>query len=92
MKKLTVTLFAAQAEQYGFDKEEYLAAFDSIPRFSREEIQDLMVFYSRMSEWISKISHANLKLANPSTAKKSCRENSKKKLQKSKSMLLKWKS
>ena len=60
---MTATLFATQAEKYGFNKEEYLAAFDRIPRFSREKIQDLMVFYSRMSELISKISHSNLKLA-----------------------------
>ncbi len=62
-EKVDRDLFIAQAEKYGFNKEEYLAAFDSIPRFSREKIQDLMVFYSRMSEFISKISHANLKLA-----------------------------
>ena len=56
-------LFAAQAEKYGFDKEAYLSAFDRIPRFSREKIQDLMVFYSRFAEMISKISYSNLKLA-----------------------------
>ena len=62
-EKVDSALFAAQAEKYGFNKEEYLEAFDNIPRFSREKIQDLMMFYSRMSELISKISHANLKLA-----------------------------
>ena len=62
-EKVDRALFAAQAEKYGFNKEEYLAAFDRIPRFSREKIQDLMIFYSRMSELISKISYANLKLA-----------------------------
>ncbi len=56
-------LFAAQAEKYGFDKEAYLSAFDRIPRFNREKIQDLMVFYSRFAEMISKISYSNLKLA-----------------------------
>jgi signal transduction histidine kinase len=56
-------LFAAQAEKYSFNKEAYLAAFDRVPRFSREKIQDLMVFYSGMSEFISKISHTNIKLA-----------------------------
>jgi signal transduction histidine kinase len=62
-EKVDRGLFAAQAEKYGFNKEEYLAAFDRIPRFSRDKIQDLMVFYSRMSELISKISYSNLKLA-----------------------------
>jgi polar amino acid transport system substrate-binding protein len=62
-EKVDRALFGDQAEKYGFNKEEYLAAFDLIPRFSREKIKDLMIFYSRMSELISKISHANLKLA-----------------------------
>jgi phosphoglycerate-specific signal transduction histidine kinase len=62
-EKVDRALFDGQAEKYGFNKEEYLAAFDRIPRFSREKIEDLMVFYSRMSELISKISYANLKLA-----------------------------
>jgi signal transduction histidine kinase len=62
-EKADRSLFATQAEKYGFDKEEYLSAFDRIPRFSKEKIQELMIFYSRMSELISKTSHANLKLA-----------------------------
>jgi signal transduction histidine kinase len=57
------TLFVAQAEQYGFDKEPYLAAFDRIPRFGRQKIDELMVFYARLSELISKLSYSNLKLA-----------------------------
>ncbi|MCW3996915.1 MAG: PocR ligand-binding domain-containing protein [Candidatus Bathyarchaeota archaeon] len=55
-------LFIAQAEKYGF-KEEYLAAFDRIPRFSRQRINDLMIFYAYLSELISKLSYSNLKLA-----------------------------
>ncbi len=62
-EKVDREIFAAQAKKYGFNKEEYLAAFDRVPRLTREKIQDLMVFYSRMSELISKISHSNLKLA-----------------------------
>ena len=62
-EKIDRTLFASQAEKYGFDKQEYLGAFDRIPRFSREKIQDLMIFYSRLSELISKMSYSNLKLA-----------------------------
>lgn len=56
-------LFSFQAEKCGFDKEEYLSAFDRIPRFSREGTEALMRFYARLSEIISKISLANLKLA-----------------------------
>lgn len=56
-------VFVTQAEKYGFDKKEYLAAFDRIPRFSREKISKLMVFYAKLSEIISKLSYSNLKLA-----------------------------
>jgi signal transduction histidine kinase len=62
-EKIDRDLFADQAQKYGFNTEKYLEAFDRVPRFSREKIEDLMNFYSRMSELISKISHANLKLA-----------------------------
>jgi signal transduction histidine kinase/PAS domain-containing protein len=56
-------VFAVQAEKYGFNKEEYLQAFDRIPRFSREKIDELMIFYQRLGEIISKLSYSNLKLA-----------------------------
>ncbi len=56
-------LFAAQADKYGFDSKEYLSAFERIPRFSRIKIDQLMVFYARLSEMLSKVSYANLKLA-----------------------------
>ncbi len=62
-EKVDRNVFVAQAEKYGFDKGKYLAAFERVPRFSRDKIEQLMLFYSRMSEMISKISHANLKLA-----------------------------
>lgn len=62
-EKVDRNVFVAQAEKYSFDKEKYLAAFERVPRFSRDKIEQLMLFYSRMSEMISKTSHANLKLA-----------------------------
>ncbi len=55
--------FWAQAENYGFDKSTYMAAFDRIPRFSRKKIEDLMVFYAKWSELISRLSYSNIKLA-----------------------------
>jgi len=62
-QKINRNLFAAQAEIYGFNKKEYLAALERVPRFSREKIERLMVFYARLTEIISKLSHSNLKLA-----------------------------
>lgn len=56
-------LFEQQAEKYGFDKGDYLEAFDRIPKFSRKSIEDLMLFYSEISEMISRLSHSNVKLA-----------------------------
>jgi PAS domain S-box-containing protein len=62
-EKVDRDFFVSQAEKFSFDKEAYLAAFDRIPKFSREKIERLMVFYARLSEMMSKLSHANLKLA-----------------------------
>jgi PAS domain S-box-containing protein len=56
-------IFAAQAEKYGFNKESYRQAFESIPKFSREKVEYLMIFYSKLSEMLSKLSYSNLKLA-----------------------------
>ncbi len=56
-------LFETQAEKYGFDKIAYLAAFERIPKYNRIQTETLMQFYSKLSDKISKISHANLKLA-----------------------------
>jgi len=62
-EKVNRDLFASQAEKYDFNKEEYLEAFDRIPRFDKEKVQDLMAFYSKLSDMISKLSYSNLKLA-----------------------------
>ena len=57
-------LFAAQAERYGFDKSEYLAALQRVLRWSNEKIADLMRFYSKLASMIGQLSHSNLKLSN----------------------------
>ena len=38
-------LFIKQAETYGFDQKEYLAALDRVPRWSRETVYSVMDFY-----------------------------------------------
>ncbi len=48
-------LFAAQAEQFGFDREEYLAALDRVPRWSRETIETVMDFYTKFASMISRL-------------------------------------
>lgn len=57
------SLFAEQAERYGFDKEAYLAALEKVPRWNRAVVQSLMRFYVKLSELISKLSYSNLRLS-----------------------------
>lgn len=63
-------IFVAQAEKYGFNKEMYLAAFDKVPRWSREKVHQLMQFYTKFSEMIAAQSYSNLKIAKALTNQK----------------------
>lgn len=56
-------VFIKQADRYGFDREEYLAALRRVPRFSRERVRHLMDFLVKFTDFISKLSYSNLKLA-----------------------------
>ena len=55
--------FAEQAEKFGFDKDAYLSALDSVPRWNRAVVRNLMQFYVKLSEMISKLSYSNFKLS-----------------------------
>jgi PAS domain S-box-containing protein len=57
------SVFTAQAEKFGFNKEEYLAALDRVPRWSRDKVTTLMDFYTKFASRISHLSYSNLKLA-----------------------------
>jgi two-component system, cell cycle sensor histidine kinase and response regulator CckA len=57
-------VFAEQAERYGFAKDEYLAALNRAPRWSREKVHAIMAFYSKFASMIGRLSYNNLKLAN----------------------------
>ncbi len=56
-------MFRKQAQKYGFDEEEYLAALDRVPRWPRERVETVFRFYARFAKMVSKLSHSNLKLA-----------------------------
>lgn len=56
-------LFRRQAETYGFDTEEYLAALDRVPRWSRETVRTVMDFYTHFARIVAKLSYQNLRLA-----------------------------
>jgi len=60
---LDYELFRRQAQQYGFNEKEYLAALDRIPRWSRESADAAMSFYGSLAKMISSLSYSTIKLA-----------------------------
>jgi PAS domain S-box-containing protein len=56
-------VFSAQADRFGFGKEEYLAAVDRVPRLTRLAVNEGMAFYAKLSNMLSKLSYSNLALA-----------------------------
>jgi PAS domain S-box-containing protein len=56
-------LFRKQAEFYGFETDEYLAALERVPRWSRESVENVMEFYSKLAVMISRLSLGNIRLA-----------------------------
>ncbi len=55
-------VFRLAAKQYGFDETEYLAALSRVPRWSRETVNQLMEFYTRFANLVSKLSLNNNRL------------------------------
>lgn len=55
--------FRAQALQYGFNEEEYLAALERVPRISRETLDAGMAFYLKLADMLSRLSYSNVQLA-----------------------------
>ena len=68
------SIFIAQAETYGFDKEEYLAALHHVPRFKKGQIDNLMAFLVKFTGFISRLSYSNLKLAQAMAKEKQVKE------------------
>ncbi|MBU2583898.1 MAG: PocR ligand-binding domain-containing protein, partial [Bacteroidetes bacterium] len=78
---LDYELFRDQARRYGFDEQEYIAAYERVSRWSREKVDAVMSFYMKLAELISKLSHGNIKLVRTLTERDrfmgSLRENEK---------------
>ena len=55
--------FRAQAREYGFDEQEYLAALDCVPRLNRETVDRGMAFLLRLAGTLSQLGLSNLGLA-----------------------------
>ena len=60
---LDYELFRAQARQYGFDEEEYIAALEAVPRLSKESVGTGMAFFMKLAQMLSQLSYSNIKLA-----------------------------
>lgn len=56
-------VFTDQAGRYGFDRNAYLKALDSVPKWSREKVKNVMSFYSKFAGIVSSLLTSNLALA-----------------------------
>lgn len=56
-------VFRSQARRYGFDEQQYLAALDKVPRWSRQTVDTAMAFYTKLAGMLSTLSYSNIKLA-----------------------------
>ncbi len=54
--------FSKQAQKYGFDEVEYLAALDRVPRWSHQTVNAAMSFYAKLAGVIATLSYSNIKL------------------------------
>ncbi len=55
--------FRLQARKYGFDEDEYLAAFHKVPRLAREFVNESMAFLAKLAQVLSHTGHSTVKLA-----------------------------
>ena len=62
-EELDEALIRNQAREYGFDEELYVAAFQRVPRWTRETVEMTMGFYGRLADLISSLSYSNIRLA-----------------------------
>ncbi len=56
-------LFKSQAQRFGFNEDEYIAALKCVPRLSREFLATGMEYFTKFAAIISKLSYSNIKLA-----------------------------
>jgi PAS domain S-box-containing protein len=54
--------FRAQARQYGFDEEQYMAALEQAPRLSREAVKTGMAYLTKLAGLICSVGYKNLEL------------------------------
>jgi PAS domain S-box-containing protein len=60
---LDYEFFRLQARKYSFDEQEYIAAFEKVPRLSREAVNTALSFFMKFANILSQLSYSNNKLA-----------------------------
>ena len=60
---LDYEFFRSQAQQYGFNEEEYIAALEKVPRLNRKAVDTIMTFLTKLANMLSHLSYSNVKLA-----------------------------
>ncbi|MFQ3548458.1 MAG: EAL domain-containing protein [Armatimonadota bacterium] len=66
--------FEKQAEEFGFDKEAYLEAFDKVPIFNEEQISATMDYYSKLVALLSEIGLQKLRIIQENAKLKKSKE------------------
>jgi PAS domain S-box-containing protein len=69
-----VELFRAQAQQYGFDETEYLAALARVPHLKREVAEAGLIFCTQMASIVATLSHSAIKQARMLTVQQQAEE------------------
>jgi len=58
-----IEIFRKQAQLYGFDETEYLAALERVPRLSKETLNVEIHLYAKIAKIISSLSYSKIKLS-----------------------------
>jgi PAS domain S-box-containing protein len=65
-----IDLFRKKALQYGFDEQEYLKAYNSVPQWNRSKVNTAMDFISQLTKIISNFSYSTIQLSRTLTEQK----------------------
>ncbi|MFO7749294.1 MAG: PocR ligand-binding domain-containing protein [Desulfobacteraceae bacterium] len=57
-----IKAFRNQARKYGFDEDKYISALEKVPRWTRETVNEVMDFYTKLANLISDLGYKNLLL------------------------------
>ncbi len=67
---IDIPMFGEQAERYGFDKADYIAALNSVPRWSRQQVETSVRFVVNLTTLISMLSLSKIALLRENAERK----------------------